>query len=397
MDNNNTKHARRFNSLILLGIGLVALFWVLDAIADAIVLHEGGILAQLFRPKVAELWGRLLGAGFVSIITIYAFAITRQLKQANAELVRYLANYEEALRALNESKTKYHSLVEQIPAAVYIWELGDGGACLYISPQIEQMLGFTVAEWLADPDLFFRQVHPDDRALAIAAEEHSKASGEPLHSEFRMIARDGRTVWIRDQSEVLPDEAGRPLYNQGILIDITKSKRTEEALRQQSIRDPLTGLFNRRYLKETLERELSRTARNQQPVGIIMVDIDHFKSFNDTFGHDAGDVLLIELSNFLRSHIRSEDVACRFGGEEFIIILPGASPEVTHQRAEQFRMGFKLLSLKQNDEPGGRVTLSLGVAIFPDHGSTSEELLKAADIALYNAKHKGRDRIEVAE
>ncbi|HET7142763.1 MAG TPA: GGDEF domain-containing protein, partial [Anaerolineales bacterium] len=164
-----------------------------------------------------------------------------------------------------------------------------------------------------------------------------------------------------------------------------------------SIRDPLTGLFNRRYLEETLEREIRRAARNQHPVGIIMIDIDHFKLINDTFGHNAGDMLLSEIGDLLRLHVRSEDIACRFGGEEFIIILPEASREATSQRAEYFRKSIKHLPVKQNEQSIGNVTLSLGVAIFPDHGSTGDEVLKAADVALYRAKQEGRDRVVIAE
>ena len=472
--------------------------------------------------------------------------------------------------ALHEAEAKYRTLVEQIPAAVYMWELGEHGACLYISPQIEQMLGFTVEEWLADPDLFFSQVHPDDHARAVAAEDYSRATGGPLYSEFRMLARDGRVVWVRDQSVVLRDEAGQPRYNQGILLDITESKLAEEALqtaneklilgmaeleqrtreigmlnhlgdllqtcrtveeaytvisqsarqlfpdeagalyiisasrdvieatavwgrsadellecvfapgdcwalrrgrpylvedsrtsplcqhlvkplpaaylcipmiaqseasgvmylhnpdgplppatrqlaqtvadsialalanlklretlRHQSIRDPLTGLFNRRYMEETLERETRRVARAQRPLGIIMLDVDQFKLFNDTFGHDAGDALLRELGSFLRAHIRGEDVACRYGGEEFTLILPEASLEVTQERAEHLREDVKHLHAQYHDQPLGTVTLSFGVAVFPDHGPTGEVVLKAADAALYRAKREGRDRVVV--
>jgi len=172
--------------------------------------------------------------------------------------------------------------------------------------------------------------------------------------------------------------------------------KLRETLRHQSIRDPLTGLFNRRYMEETLERETRRVARAQRPLGIIMLDVDHFKLFNDTFGHDAGDSLLREFGNFLRAHVRGEDVACRYGGEEFTLILPEASLEVTRQRAEHLRGDIKHLHAQYHDQPLGAVALSLGVAVFPDHGSTGEAVLKAADAALYRAKREGRDRVVVA-
>lgn len=172
--------------------------------------------------------------------------------------------------------------------------------------------------------------------------------------------------------------------------------KLHEALQQQSIRDALTGLFNRRYLEESLEREISRAERKQQRVGIIMLDVDHFKRFNDTFGHDAGDTLLRELGIFIKKNIRGSDIACRFGGEELVIILPEASLEVTVQRAEQIREGIKHLNLHNRNQQLGTITLSLGVAIFPEHGITGEMVIQAADSALYQAKGQGRDRVIVA-
>ncbi|MGA9378091.1 MAG: sensor domain-containing diguanylate cyclase [Phormidium sp.] len=172
--------------------------------------------------------------------------------------------------------------------------------------------------------------------------------------------------------------------------------KLHEALQQQSIRDSLTGLFNRRYLEESLEREISRAERKQQNLGIIMLDVDHFKQFNDTFGHDAGDTLLRELGIFIKKNIRGSDIACRFGGEELILILPEVSLEVTVQRAEQIREGIKHLNLHSRHQQLGTITLSLGVANFPQHGMTSEMVIQAADSALYQAKAQGRDRVIVA-
>lgn len=172
--------------------------------------------------------------------------------------------------------------------------------------------------------------------------------------------------------------------------------KLHEALQQQSIRDPLTSLFNRRYLEESLEREVSRAERKEQSLGIIMLDVDHFKRFNDTFGHDAGDTLLRELGLFLTKNIRGSDIACRFGGEEFLIILPEASLEVTVQRAELIREGIKHLNLHNRNQQLGTITVSLGVAIFPQNGMTGEIVIQAADTALYQAKALGRDRVIVA-
>lgn len=166
-------------------------------------------------------------------------------------------------------------------------------------------------------------------------------------------------------------------------------------LQNQSIRDPLTGLFNRRYLNEFLERELRRAERNQECLSILLLDVDHFKLFNDTFGHDAGDAVLRHLSEFLQEHIRGSDIACRYGGEELVLVLPGASLDHAMQRAEQLRQGVKHLHVDY-PQPLGSITVSIGVACFPTHGLSGAIVLQAADMALYHAKATGRDRVVMA-
>ena len=171
---------------------------------------------------------------------------------------------------------------------------------------------------------------------------------------------------------------------------------SQAQLRELSIRDPLTGLFNRRYLEESLALEMIRADRKQYPIGIIMVDIDHFKQINDTYGHAAGDAVLVEIALLLRTYVRSSDITCRYGGEEFILILPTASQKITQMRAEQMREGARHLIVQYGDKTLEAVTLSLGVAGFPDHGSTNDAIFRAADTALYCAKSEGRDRVVVA-
>ncbi len=171
--------------------------------------------------------------------------------------------------------------------------------------------------------------------------------------------------------------------------------KLQESLRIQSVRDPLTGLFNRRYLEETLERELRRAVRNQRLLGAIMLDIDYFKQFNDTYGHETGDALLRELGKFIQARMRKEDIAYRYGGEEFTLIFPETTLEVTRKRAEQLREDVKRLGVNHQGLSVKPVTLSFGVAGFPEHGTTAAELLRAADEALYRAKATGRDRVVV--
>ncbi|MCU1303289.1 MAG: diguanylate cyclase with sensor [Candidatus Sulfotelmatobacter sp.] len=172
--------------------------------------------------------------------------------------------------------------------------------------------------------------------------------------------------------------------------------RLREALRTQSVRDALTGLYNRRYLEEVLEREVRRAARAAQCLGILMIDLDHFKNFNDTYGHDAGDAVLRETAMFLSKGIRAEDFVCRFGGEEFVVILPTADMEASRARAERLRLKMRELTVMHLGKSLGMVTISVGVASFPQHGMSPKELMASADAALYEAKRGGRDQVAVA-
>ena len=174
--------------------------------------------------------------------------------------------------------------------------------------------------------------------------------------------------------------------------------KLREKLREQTIRDPLTLLYNRRYLEDAMVREISRARRAGSPIGIIMIDVDNFKHFNDSFGHPAGDELLRTLGNFLKAHVRPEDIPARYGGEEFALILPGASAEIVRARAEKLRAGFREIrvSLGGSEALKHGTSLSCGVAVFPEHGASLPDVLLAADQALYEAKRTGRDRVIVS-
>lgn len=173
--------------------------------------------------------------------------------------------------------------------------------------------------------------------------------------------------------------------------------RLRDTLRHNSIIDSLTGLYNRRYMEETLRREISRAERVAKPIGVMMLDADHFKRFNDTHGHDAGDLVLREIAQEMKNVARKSDFACRFGGEEFILVMPEADEAIMLARAQALQQSIRKMTIMYGGQCIGPLTVSIGVAVFPEAGNTGEQIVKAADEALYQAKQSGRDRIVLAQ
>ncbi|MGH9681703.1 MAG: diguanylate cyclase, partial [Candidatus Acidiferrales bacterium] len=173
--------------------------------------------------------------------------------------------------------------------------------------------------------------------------------------------------------------------------------KLRELLRNQSIRDPLTGLYNRRYLEESLNRELHRASRTGRSVSLIMLDLDHFKHFNDTFGHQGGDILLKEVAGLIKGMVRAGDVACRYGGEEFSLVLAEVTTDGAHKCIDGIREAIRHLNLHHRGQTLGTVTVSAGIATYPMHSDNAEDLIRAADEALYRAKKAGRDCVVLHE
>jgi diguanylate cyclase (GGDEF)-like protein len=230
---------------------------------------------------------------------------------------------------------------------------------------------------------------------------HAAAAGQHSYCCVPLQAQ-GEAVGILHLQMIEPGELSEPvmtlvtMFAEQVGLSVANI-RLREALRDQSIRDPLTGLYNRRYMEEMLERETLRAVRSEQGLGVLMLDLDHFKNFNDTYGHDAGDTVLREAAAFLLKSVRAEDIVCRFGGEEFIVILPVADLKVAQARAERIRSRLRELPVLHQGQSLGMVTVSVGVAELPQHGTTRTELIEAADAALYRAKREGRDRVVVAD
>jgi diguanylate cyclase (GGDEF)-like protein/PAS domain S-box-containing protein len=243
-----------------------------------------------------------------------------------------------------------------------------------------------------DGDLELRCPHIEEPIVTGTICEPLTAQTETvglLHIQLRRrVAGKARAVRLADRERLV-----KTLGEQLALA--LANIRLRATLREQSARDPLTGLFNRRYMEESLDREIRRAAREGYGLGLLMADLDHFKQLNDAFGHAAGDEVLRRIGRFLGTAVRGEDIACRFGGEEFVVILPKASLDDTCHRADALREGIKVQAVDNPDRLYPAATMSVGVAAYPLHGTSAAELILAADSAMYLAKAQGRDRVVV--
>lgn len=327
--------------------------------------------------------------------------------------VREITERQKIAQALAESEKRFRSLIEHSADAISM--IDAHGAVVYESPSTRNLTGYTPEERMGRNGL--ELIYPDDLPVVRATLAEVIANkGMVKDAQFRSVRKDG-TVWWTEGSAV--NLLHQPSV-QAVVInyrDITHRKKAEQALktanrqlnarlaqieqlqselREQALRDPLTRLFNRRYLSETMERELKLAKREKKPVSVIVMDIDRFKKINDKHGHRVGDEFLTEISKMLQSHARGSDIICRYGGEEFLIVMPGANARAARKRAEQLRVHCETMRISHNGKDL-KVTLSFGVATYPTHGTEGEEIVIKADKALYKSKRNGRNCVTVWE
>ena len=281
----------------------------------------------------------------------------------------------------DEVVRRYRTLIEQLPLVVYVDELDAMSSNIFTSQQIEPILGYSVDEWAADSELFTRLLHPEDRERVLAAHVRTHETHEPLSIEYRLIARDGRIVWLRDEGVIVVDEHRRPLYLQGYLLDITREREAELQLRQLALYDPLTGLANRAFFHERLKHAIKLRHDEGQATGLLYIDLDDFKGINDRWGHDLGDDVLHEIGRRIERSVRPGDTAARLGGDEFAVVLTEpVTPEDAVGVAE------RLLAEVGKPLDGGSGPLYTSASIGIAFGSDDETLVREADIAMYRAK-----------
>ena len=321
--------------------------------------------------------------------------LEERVRLRTAELEAALRENERINRALRESEAKFRGLVSQSLVGIVLVE---DGKFSYSNAKFDEIFGYSSDEIRGMGPL--QTAVESDRGL-VTENIDKRLSGEvdQLGYVFHGLRKNGSVIDIECHSSVM--NVGNRLLLISLLMDISERTRAERAvqvlqeeLREQSTHDALTGLYNRHFLEEFFARELLLAERAGHPVSVIMGDLDHFKAVNDRHGHLAGDEVLRVFGNLMKHNARASDIICRYGGEEFLLVLPGMTEEGAVERAEQLRRAMADTPVSHGASQI-TVTASFGVATFPFHGRTTDELIASADSALYSAKADGRNRVNL--
>lgn len=376
--------------LIFQGISLITYYYLLRSLASANHIKQQQTIAILFAQLILFFVNAI---AILDISPIKGFDFTPHTLVISSGLYAFAIFRYRWLDIIPLART---ALVEVIPAGVVVVDERD--RIVDINPSARKLLqvnnsivgqGMTTA--LSHLDTFF----------------HARIDQEILKKEINVKTVEGKLELFEAQMMPLKDQAGQSKGRIIMFHDITERKQAEIAiqqanerlhgqlieiellhaqLREQAIRDSLTGLFNRRYLDEVLEKEIQRAERHQHPLSLVMIDINDFKYINDNFGHKIGDLVLHKLGEAILSNTRPSDIACRYGGDEFTLILPETTYEAAQKYAQRLQEDVLRIDFKLNGLTLNNITLSIGISVFPEHGSTGALALQAADKDMYNTK-----------
>jgi diguanylate cyclase (GGDEF)-like protein/PAS domain S-box-containing protein len=345
----------------------------------------------------------LMRAGASDFVqTDHLARLPQAVQRAMAEAEAVKAGFDTGAE-LSREKERFHALLDA--SETLCWIADADGHVTGDLPGWRKFTGLTLSQIRGNG--WWHAVHPDDRRGAKTAWRQAVRQGVPFACEIRVCNAEGEYSYFLARALPVRDKDGAICEWLGICFDITAQKqrdqeraevqqRTYDLLRSQAVRDPLTGLFNRHYLQETMPRECRQALRRRTPFCVAMLDIDNFKLFNDHHGHQAGDKILKELGKLLLTTVRTSDIVCRYGGEEFLLVLLDAELALALTSLERICEEVKRRQVVYRGYTLPNITLSAGIAQFPVHGTSTTDLLRAADHALYAAKAGGRDRIVIS-
>ncbi|MEX2274395.1 MAG: EAL domain-containing protein [Actinomycetota bacterium] len=358
---------------------------------------DEGIYSYCFVPIFAgEKWWGFMGFDDCERERIW--------QEPDLDMLRVMASHlgtaigrEVADRARRDAEARHRALVENIPAITYVDELDDTATTAYMSPQIEEVLGYTAEEFTTTADMWLEVLHPEDRERAVAENNRHNVTGEPFDLEYRMLHRNGDVVWVRDVARIVREDDGSAAYSQGFMQDITAQKLAEEQAAFLAYHDERTGLPNRAMFDEFLDLALARAGRHDGSVSVIVLDIDDFRLVNDSLGHEAGDEVLSLLAERLREATRETDLVARMSGDQFLLLLADIEREdlgeldsaiataegVAGRVQDSLREPFVVADTELY------LSASMGISLFPQHAATRNDLLLGAEAAMAEAKKTG--------
>lgn len=333
--------------------------------------------------------------GFLFVLTtglVLFVVLLRQLTKDRA-LLTLQHNQRQALR---KRERQLQVLMDNLPGMAYRCRYDRHWTMLFVSQGCARLTGYEPDELINNRVASYASLMDEEDSERILDEVKTALDKDESFSlEYGLTRQDGSRIWVWERGRGIEEDDGTVVL-EGIVLDISDRKTLENELEEMATRDPLTGLFNRREMSRVLEEELERARRYQRPMAVLWVDFDHFKDVNDTFGHAAGDSVLRSVSRLLLGSVRSVDAIGRFGGEEFVIVLPEMDLEEAQDTAERLRR-----KVAEKPQPLGNgqevpLTISVGIAVYPDHGQTASTLCAAADKAMYLAKQRGRNCVAMA-
>ncbi|HEX7247081.1 MAG TPA: EAL domain-containing protein [Actinomycetota bacterium] len=385
---------------------LIELFWRGEVLAQLVrdapeqeraVLGSEGVLSMLAVPVfVRDEWWGYVGFDDCTDERVWSDVEVDALRAVAGHIGAMVGDQlAERRRALDDDR--YRSMVEHGPAVSYIDATDETASTIYISPQVEQLTGYTPAEWIDDGDLWPVVLHPDDRARALAENERHNETGEPFSLEYRMVHKDGHIVWVHDEATMVRDETGEGCYSHGVMMDISERKTAEENVAFLAYHDELTGLPSRAMFDELLELSIARARRHDGAVAMIVVDVDDLRLVNDSLGRAAGDEILKAVADRLREASRETDLVARRGGDQFLLLIAdrhrptGGERETAVVRAEAAaqRVTDAMLAPIHTGGTEVYVSVSMGISIFPQDADDANGLQRNADAAMHDSKKAG--------